>query len=92
MTFNFHQLIEHVAKTRKLGAGTVIGSGTISNYDRSRGSACIAEQRMLETLESGTPTTAFLNYGDRVRIEMFDESGNSIFGAIDQVVTAPVQN
>jgi len=89
MTFNFYQLIEHVAKTRKLGAGTVIGSGTISNYDRSRGYACIAEQRMLETLESGKPATAFLNYGDRVQIEMFDESGNSIFGAIDQVVAAP---
>jgi fumarylacetoacetate (FAA) hydrolase len=90
MTFNFHHLIEHVPKTRKLGAGTVIGSGAISNYDRSRGSACIAEQRTFETLESGKPTTAFLNYGDRVRIEMFDERGNSIFGAIDQVVTALV--
>ena len=88
MTFNFHQLIEHVTLTRRLGAGTIIGSGTISNYDRSAGSACLAEQRMLETIEFGEPRTAFLGYGDRVRIEMFDADGRSIFGAIDQVVAA----
>ena len=86
MTFNFHQLIEHLTKTRNLGAGTIIGSGTISNYDRSRGSACIAEQRMLETIEHGSPRTPFLSYGDRIRIEMFDAAGQSIFGAIDQVI------
>ncbi|MFT4563182.1 MAG: fumarylacetoacetate (FAA) hydrolase [Gammaproteobacteria bacterium] len=86
MTFNFEQLVEHATKTRKLGAGTVIGSGTISNYDRSRGSACIAERRMLETIEHGSPKTPFLKFGDRVRIEMFDTDGISIFGAIDQVV------
>jgi fumarylacetoacetate (FAA) hydrolase len=88
MTFNFYQLIEHVTLTRRLGAGTIIGSGTISNYDRSAGSACIAEQRMLETIEYGEPRTAFLRYGDRVRIEMFDADGRSIFGAIDQRVAA----
>jgi fumarylacetoacetate (FAA) hydrolase len=88
MTFNFYQLIEHVTLTRRLGAGTIIGSGTISNYDRSAGSACIAEQRMLETIEYGEPRTAFLRYGDRVRIEMFDADGRSIFGAIDQRVMA----
>lgn len=89
MTFNFLQLIEHVTKTRNLGAGTIIGSGTISNYDRSRGSSCIAERRMLETIEHGEAKTPFMTFGDRVRIEMFDEAGNSIFGAIDQQVVRP---
>jgi fumarylacetoacetate (FAA) hydrolase len=89
MTFNFLQLIAHATKTRNLGAGTIVGSGTISNYDRSRGSACIAEQRMLETLEHGEPKTPFLQFGDRIRIEMFDESGASIFGAIEQTVAPP---
>jgi fumarylacetoacetate (FAA) hydrolase len=86
MTFNFHQLIEHVTKTRRLGAGTVIGSGTISNYDRSRGSSCIAEKRMLETIEHGKPQTPFMKFGDAVRIEMTDPQGRSIFGAIEQKV------
>ncbi len=86
MTFNFHQLIEHVTKTRNLGAGAIIGSGTISNYDRSRGSSCLAEKRMLETIEFGEPRTPFMKYGDRVRIEMLDKDGQSIFGAIDQRV------
>ncbi len=86
MTFSFHQLIEHVTKTRRLCAGAIIGSGTISNYDRSRGSSCIAERRMLETLETGKATTPFLTFGDRVRIEMKDADGASIFGAIDQQV------
>ncbi|MBI2800294.1 MAG: fumarylacetoacetate hydrolase family protein [Gammaproteobacteria bacterium] len=88
MTFSFHDLIAHVTKTRKLGAGTILGSGTVSNYDRSRGSACVAERRMLETLSAGAPTTAFLHFGDRVRIEMFGANGESLFGAIDQIVTA----
>ncbi|MEL7535803.1 MAG: fumarylacetoacetate hydrolase family protein [Pseudomonadota bacterium] len=87
MTFNFEQLIEHVTKTRRLGAGAVIGSGTISNYDRSRGSSCLAEIRMLETIEHGKPQTPFLKFGDRVRIDMLGSDGRSIFGAIDQVVT-----
>jgi fumarylacetoacetate (FAA) hydrolase len=86
MTFDFPRLIEHVTLTRRLGAGAIIGSGTVSNYDRSRGSACIAERRMLEQVEQGRATTPFLCFGDRVRIEMFDRSGASIFGAIDQRV------
>lgn len=86
MTFDYRQLIEHVTKTRRLGAGTIIGSGTISNYDRSKGSSCIAEKRMLETIESGKPATSFLKFGDVVRIEMLDKEGRSIFGAIEQKV------
>ena len=86
MTFDFPQLIAHAAKTRALAAGTIVGSGTISNVDRSHGSACIAEKRMLETLAGGKPVTPFLRFGDRVRIEMRNSDGNSIFGAIDQEV------
>jgi fumarylacetoacetate (FAA) hydrolase len=86
MVFNFPQLIAHAAKTRALSAGTIIGSGTVSNRDRSVGSACIAERRMLEQIETGAPITPFLKFGDRVRIEMRDDSGQSIFGAIDQHV------
>ncbi len=86
MTFNFLQLIEHVTKTRRLGAGAIIGSGTISNYDRSKGSSCLAEKRMLETIEHGKPVTPFMSFGDRVGVEMFDADGVSIFGAIDQKV------
>jgi fumarylacetoacetate (FAA) hydrolase len=86
MTFNFHQLIAHVSRTRRLGAGTIIGSGTVSNYDRSKGSSCIAEKRMLETIEQGKPLTSFMRFGDTVRIEMLDQSGSSIFGAIHQKV------
>lgn len=86
MTFNFPTLLAHAAKTRLLAAGSIIGSGTVSNYDRSAGSSCLAETRMLETLEHGKATTPFLTFGDRVRIEMFDAEGQSIFGAIDQVV------
>ena len=72
MTFSFAQLIAHVTKTRKLGAGAIIGSGTVSNYDRSRGSSCLAEKRTLEQLEFGAPRTPFLQFGDRVSIEMLD--------------------
>ncbi|MBX9762495.1 MAG: fumarylacetoacetate hydrolase family protein [Pseudomonadaceae bacterium] len=86
MTFNFPTLVAHAAKTRPLGCGTIIGSGTVSNYDRSAGSSCLAEKRMLEIIESGEAKTPFLAFGDRVRIEMFDNSGHSLFGAIDQVV------
>jgi fumarylacetoacetate (FAA) hydrolase len=86
MTFDFPRLIEHVTRTRRLGAGAIVGSGTVSNYDRSLGSSCIAERRMLEQVESGQPRTPFLSFGDRVRIEMFDRSGRSVFGAIDQRV------
>ncbi len=86
MTFDFPALIAHAARTRPLSAGTIIGSGTVSNRDRARGSSCIAERRMLETLEHGEPETPFLRFGDRIRIEMFDKQGASIFGAIDQEV------
>jgi len=86
MTFSFPQLIAHAAKTRFLGAGTIVGSGTVSNKDHSRGSCCIAERRTLEQLEHGAPKTPFMRFGDRVRIEMQDSHGRSIFGAIDQVV------
>jgi fumarylacetoacetate (FAA) hydrolase len=86
MTFDFPRLIEHVARTRRLGAGAIVGSGTVSNYDRSRGSSCLAERRMLEQIEHGRALTPFLRFGDRVRIEMFDRDGRSIFGAIDQKV------
>jgi fumarylacetoacetate (FAA) hydrolase len=86
MTFDFPRLIEHVTRTRRLGAGAIVGSGTVSNYDRSRGSSCLAERRMLEQVEHGRAITPFLRFGDRVRIEMFDRAGRSIFGAIDQQV------
>jgi fumarylacetoacetate (FAA) hydrolase len=90
MTFSFAELIAHVTKTRKLGAGAIIGSGTVSNYDRSRGSSCLAEKRTLEQIEHGAPRTPFLQFGDRVSIEMLDAAGNSIFGALDnQVVRSP---
>jgi fumarylacetoacetate (FAA) hydrolase len=86
MQFDFGRLIAHAAKTRPLAAGTIVGSGTVSNQDRSAGSSCLAEVRTIETLEQGKATTGFLRFGDRVRIEMLDEGGRSIFGAIDQQV------
>ncbi|RCS57088.1 fumarylacetoacetate hydrolase family protein [Parvibium lacunae] len=86
MVFNFAQLIAHVAKTRRLGAGSIIGSGTVSNTDRRQGYACIAEQRALEMIEYGAPRTPYLQYGDTVQIEMCDARGQSIFGRIEQVV------
>ena len=89
MTFSFAQLIAHATKTRRLGAGAILGSGTVSNYDRSRGSSCLAEKRTLEQLEHGAPRTPFLKFGDRVAIEMLDAEGRSIFGALDnQVIRA----
>jgi fumarylacetoacetate (FAA) hydrolase len=84
MHFDFPALISHAAKTRNLGAGTIIGSGTVSNYDRSVGASCIVEKRMIETVEHGKALTHFLRFGDSVRIEMLDEAGLSIFGAIEQ--------
>ena len=86
MVFDFGQLIAHICKTRNVRAGSIVGSGTISNVDRSKGYACIAEKRMIETIENGKPETGFMKFGDAVRIEMFDADGKSIFGAIDQVV------
>jgi fumarylacetoacetate (FAA) hydrolase len=86
MTFNFAQLIAHATRTRRLGAGAIIGSGTVSNYDRSRGSSCLAEKRTLEQLESGAPQTPFLKFGDRVSIEMRDAQGHNLFGTLDNRV------
>lgn len=87
MTFSFYELIAHAAKTRPLGAGCIIGSGTVSNYDRSAGSSCLAELRMLEIIESGQATTPFLRFGDTVSIAMQDRNGTSLFGTILQRVT-----
>lgn len=86
MYFDFAQLIAHAARTRHLGAGTIVGSGTVSNHDRARGSGCLAEVRTIETIDRGSPKTPFLKFGDRVRIDMHDAAGHSIFGAIDQEV------
>jgi fumarylacetoacetate (FAA) hydrolase len=86
MQFDFGRLIAHAARTRPLAAGTIVGSGTVSNQDPAVGSSCLAEVRTIETLEHGKATTGFLKFGDRVRIEMLDAGGRSIFGAIDQEV------
>lgn len=87
MTFHFGQLIAHLAKTRRVRAGSVIGSGTVSNKDWSKGYSCIAEKRCIETIENGQPSTDFMRFGDTIRIEMKGRDGQSIFGAIDQAVT-----
>ena len=95
MTFDFPALILHAAKTRALGAGTILGAGTVSNRDADGGPgkpisegglgySCLAEQRVVETIKNGKPSTPFLKFGDRVKIEMLDADGRSIFGAIDQ--------
>ncbi len=86
MTFSFTELVQHAAKTRALSAGTIIGSGTVSNLDRSKGSSCIAEKRMLEIIEQGQAKTPFMHFGDTIRIEMLDKQGKSLFGAIEQTV------
>lgn len=86
MIFDFAQLITHAAKSRALMTGTVIGSGTIANVGSPTGSSCLAEVRCLETIADGKPSTPFMRFGDRIRIEMKDAQGNSIFGAIDQQV------
>ncbi|MBB3593358.1 fumarylacetoacetate (FAA) hydrolase [Rhizobium sp. BK529] len=96
MAFDFGQLIAHAAKTRNLAAGTIIGSGTVSNKldggpgraieDGGEGYSCIAEIRMIEMIETGLPKTPFMKFGDQVRIEMKDHAGHSIFGAIEQTV------
>lgn len=97
MTFDFARLIQHAAKTRALGAGSIIGSGTVSNRDSDggpgrpvaeggRGYSCIAEQRMVETIATGAPKSAFMTHGDRVRIWFDDAGGHPLFGTIEQVV------
>lgn len=86
MHFNFAELIAHAAKTRRLSAGTIIGSGTVSSYDRSQGSACISERRALDVIEFGEIKTPFLKHGDQVLISATDASGNQPFGEINQRV------
>ena len=86
MQFSFADLVAHAAKTRPLSAGTIVGSGTIANQDTSRGASCFAEQRTVEALRDGQPSTPFMSFGDTVRIEMLDREGRSIFGAIEQVI------
>ncbi|HEY8351496.1 MAG TPA: fumarylacetoacetate hydrolase family protein, partial [Sphingomonadales bacterium] len=86
MNFSLARLVAHAAKTRPLGAGAIIGSGTVSNRDPSVGSSCLAEVRTIETINEGKPKTPFLRFGDRVTIEMLDADGRSIFGKIDQKI------
>jgi len=86
MQFNFAQLVAHAARTRPLGAGTIVGSGTVANEDESLGASCLAERRMLEIIATGKPATPFMSFGDSIRIEMLDNEGSSIFGAIEQVI------
>ena len=88
MQFDFARLISHAARTRPLAAGTLVGSGTVANQDEGVGASCLAERRMLEIIANGKPTTPFMKFGDTVRIEMLDARGQSIFGAIEQVVRA----
>jgi fumarylacetoacetate (FAA) hydrolase len=89
MQFHFGQLIAHLAKTRNVRAGAIIGSGTVSCPDRARGYHCIAEKRAIETLDDGAPKTDYMAWGDTVRIEMTGRDGQSVFGAIDQRVVGP---
>ena len=86
MQFSFAQLVAHAAKTRPLSAGTIVGSGTVANQSTDKGASCFAEQRTIETLRDGKPSTPFMKFGDTVRIEMLDAEGASIFGAIEQVM------
>ncbi len=88
MTFHFGQLIAHLCKTRNVRAGSIVGSGTVSNQDWTRGYSCIAEKRAIETIESGAPKTEFMQFGDTIRIEMKGADGASLFGAIEQKVTS----
>jgi fumarylacetoacetate (FAA) hydrolase len=85
-TFGLFELIAHAAKTRELAAGTLVGTGTISNHDRNAGYACLMEARLVEQVEQGEAKTPFLAFGDTVRIEMRDAKGASVFGAIEQCV------
>jgi fumarylacetoacetate (FAA) hydrolase len=85
MQFSFFELIAHAAMTRPLAAGTIVGSGTVANQDESRGASCMAEKRMLEIIREGAAKTPFLAYGARVKIDMLDREGHSVFGAIEHV-------
>ncbi len=86
MTFHFGQLIAHLCKTRNVRAGSIVGSGTVSNKDWARGYSCIAEKRAIETIEGGKPVTAFMKFGDTIRIEARGKDGQDVFGAIEQTV------
>jgi len=86
MVFSFPQLIAHLARTRNVRAGSIIGSGTVSNKDARRGYTCIAEKRALEMIEGGAPATPYMRFGDNIRLDMRDAAGRSVFGAIDQKV------
>ncbi len=86
MTFHFGQLIAHLAKTRRVRAGSIVGNGTVSNKDWACGYSCVAEKRAIETIETGAPVTAFMQFGDTIRIEMLGADGLSVFGAIEQRV------
>ena len=88
MTFHFGQLIAHICKTRNVRAGSVIGSGTVSNKDWTHGYSCIAEKRAIETIEGGAPVTEFMKFGDTIRIEAKGKDGQSVFGAIEQKIAA----
>lgn len=88
MHFSFFDLIAHITRTRAYTAGTILGSGTVSNHDRARGISCLAERRMIEIIDGGAAVTPFLKAGDEVVIEMLDGAGRSIFGEIRQVVEA----
>ncbi|MDP3795599.1 MAG: fumarylacetoacetate hydrolase family protein [Polaromonas sp.] len=90
MTFHFGQLIAHICKTRNVRAGSIVGSGTVSNKDWSHGYSCIAEKRAIETIENGKPKTPFMKFGDTIRIEVKGKDGLSVFGAIEQKV-APLR-
>jgi fumarylacetoacetate (FAA) hydrolase len=89
MHFSFADLIQYIARTRAFCAGTILGSGTVSNEDRNRGVSCFAEQRMIETIDNGKPFTSFMKHGDTIRIEAFTPEGVNPFGAIEQTVMAP---
>lgn len=91
MTFHFGQLIAHLCQTRPVRAGAIMGSGPVSNQDRSRGYNCIADKRAIETLQDGQPATEFMKYGDTIRIEMKGRDGQSVFGAIEQEIV-PLEN
>lgn len=88
MQFSFAELVAHAAKTRPLTAGTIVGSGTVANEDTEKGASCLAEIRMLEIITDGKPSTSFMKFGDKVRIEMLDSQGKSIFGPIEQTIVA----
>ncbi len=88
MHFSFYDLVAFIAKTRSFTAGTILGSGTVSNADRARGVSCLAERRMIEAIDAGAPVTPFMQPGDTVQIEMLDARGRSVFGRIDQRVVA----